>query len=67
MVQGACHLKECGIVHCDLKPENLLFTTPECNEIKIIDLGTACVNPKNYYSYVCTRMYRSPEVELGYE
>ena len=64
-VQGLCHLKECGIVHCDLKPENLLYTSAAKDEIKIVDLGSACSRQERGFSYVCSRYYRAPEMVLS--
>jgi len=64
IVQGLCHLKECGIVHCDLKPENIIFTSDEKEEIKIVDLGSACSRQERGFTYVCSRYYRAPEMVL---
>lgn len=64
-VQALEHLREIGIIHCDLKPENVLFTDPKYNKIKIIDFGSACTDFKAGFSYVQSRFYRSPEVVLG--
>lgn len=64
IVQGLCHLKECGIVHCDLKPENVIYSTAAKDEIKIVDLGSACSLQEKGFSYVCSRYYRAPEMVL---
>lgn len=65
MLNALDHLKEIGIIHCDLKPENVLFTTNKCERVKIIDFGSACTDFKAGFSYVQSRFYRSPEVVLG--
>ena len=54
-----------GIVHCDLKPENICLRQPEYNTIKLIDFGSSCERDKRLYSYIQSRYYRSPEVMLG--
>ena len=65
IVQGLCHLKECGIVHCDLKPENILYTSESKEDIKIVDLGSACSRREKGFTYVCSRYYRAPEMVLN--
>ncbi|EKE41465.1 hypothetical protein ENUP19_0044G0011 [Entamoeba nuttalli] len=49
-----------GIIHCDVKPENILMT--ENGELKLIDLGSSCFENYTLYSYIQSRHYRAPEV-----
>jgi dual specificity tyrosine-phosphorylation-regulated kinase 2/3/4 len=56
-----------GIVHCDIKPENILFTTTERAHIKVIDFGCSCFVGKILFSYIQSRYYRAPDVVLGLE
>ncbi|OMJ75524.1 hypothetical protein SteCoe_25302 [Stentor coeruleus] len=53
------------VVHCDLKPENILLKTSDSNDIRVIDLGSACFYEKRIYTYIQSRYYRAPEVILG--
>jgi dual specificity tyrosine-phosphorylation-regulated kinase 2/3/4 len=64
-LQGLLHLKKIGIIHCDLKPENVLFTDETKTSIKIIDFGSSCTDHKSGFKYVQSRFYRAPEVVLG--
>ncbi|EMD47135.1 serine/threonine protein kinase ppk15, putative [Entamoeba histolytica KU27] len=62
ILEGMSSLNEAGIVHCDLKPENVLINN---KDIKIIDLGSACFSNYTLYSYIQSRHYRAPEIALG--
>ena len=53
------------IIHCDLKPENVLLAHPAHSEIKVIDFGSSCHENERVYTYIQSRFYRSPEVILG--
>ena len=56
-----------GIIHCDIKQENVLLCHPERSAVKLIDFGSACKCGKKQFSYVQSRFYRAPEVILGME
>lgn len=53
------------VIHCDLKPENVLIAHPLRSEIKVIDFGSSCFENEKVYTYIQSRFYRSPEVILG--
>ncbi|KAJ8699713.1 serine/threonine protein kinase, CMGC, dual-specificity [Pleurotus ostreatus] len=53
------------IVHCDLKPENVLLKHPMKSAIKVIDFGSSCFEHEKIYTYIQSRFYRSPEVIMG--
>lgn len=56
---------ELNIIHCDLKPENVLLCNPKRSAIKIIDFGSSCQIGHRIYQYIQSRFYRSPEILLG--
>jgi dual specificity tyrosine-phosphorylation-regulated kinase 2/3/4 len=57
-------LKQHKVIHCDLKPENVLLAHPLHSEIKVIDFGSSCFENEKVYTYIQSRFYRSPEVIL---
>jgi len=58
-------LRKQHIIHCDLKPENVLLKNPTKSGIKVIDFGSSCFEDERVYTYIQSRFYRSPEVILG--
>ena len=58
-----CHSK--GIVHCDIKPENIVFQSDNNLLCKLIDFGSSCFIGHERFEYVQSRFYRAPEVILG--
>ena len=54
-----------GLVHSDIKPENILLSSYSRAIIKIIDFGSSCYLTDRQSSYIQSRSYRAPEVVLG--
>ncbi|KAG0227699.1 dual specificity protein kinase yak1 [Actinomortierella wolfii] len=65
LLDALCVLNEARIIHCDLKPENVLLKNLETPAIKVIDFGSACHEQQTVYTYIQSRFYRSPEVLIG--
>lgn len=66
MFVGLQHLVSCQVVHCDLKPDNILVS-PDMKTIKLCDFGTA-VDKRDVMErteYLVSRFYRAPEIILG--
>jgi dual specificity tyrosine-phosphorylation-regulated kinase 2/3/4 len=58
-------MREQSVVHCDLKPENIVLCDPNKTGIKIIDFGSSTYEASQYYTYIQSRYYRAPEIMLG--
>lgn len=59
-----------GIIHCDIKPENILVKIKVDKEksdisVKLTDFGSARLKKASIYSQVQSLFYRAPEVILG--
>eukprot|EP00906_Rhabdomonas_costata_P029739 RCo042009 len=54
-----------GVIHCDMKPENILLKTAWKTAVKVIDFGSSCFENEQVYSYIQSRFYRAPEILLG--
>jgi len=68
LISALASVHAAGLVHCDVKPENLLLFARlgPCGEpvLKLCDLGQAAPAGE-VPSYVGTRWYRAPELLLG--
>ena len=53
-----------NIIHCDLKPENIMLRQANRTGVKVIDLGSACFESEKIYTYIQSRFYRAPEIIL---
>ncbi|KAL3315928.1 Dual specificity tyrosine-phosphorylation-regulated kinase 1A [Cichlidogyrus casuarinus] len=56
-----------NIIHCDLKPENIIMVNLKRSAIKVIDFGSSCRLDERPFQYIQSRFYRSPEVIFGLE
>jgi serine/threonine-protein kinase PRP4 len=68
MFDGLLHLQKCQVVHCDLKPDNILVSHDQ-KTVKLCDFGTA-VDKRDVMDrteYLVSRFYRAPEIILGME
>lgn len=52
------------VIHCDLKPENVMLIKHNEYRLKVIDFGSSCSSPNKPFYYIQSRFYRSPEVLL---
>lgn len=62
ILNGLDYIHKNNIIHCDLKPENIVYE-PEIDCLKIIDFGSAMYTYEEKTSfYIQSRFYRAPEV-----
>jgi len=54
-----------GLIHSDIKPENILLGSYSRAKVKVIDFGSSCYLTDRQSSYIQSRSYRAPEVVLG--
>uniref|UniRef100_A0A0R3TBB3 dual-specificity kinase n=1 Tax=Rodentolepis nana TaxID=102285 RepID=A0A0R3TBB3_RODNA len=58
-------LSEESMIHCDVKPENILLVPGDKAHVKLIDFGSSCRESEQLYNYIQSRYYRAPEVLMG--
>mmetsp|Transcript_349 Transcript_349/g.359 ORF Transcript_349/g.359 Transcript_349/m.359 type:complete len:89 (-) Transcript_349:65-331(-) len=59
------YLKSENIVHCDLKPENIVLKNKYKSGLKVIDFGSSTFINERVYTYIQSRFYRAPEIMFG--
>ena len=64
VLRALAFMHDLGLIHCDLKPENVMISDFSQPRVKIIDLGSSCFREDDLPSYVQSRAYRAPEVVI---
>mgnify|MGYP006080148041 FL=1 len=66
IIEGVKYLHSCNIIHKDLKPKNILFST-RTNEVKIADFGLASIE-QNIYDENSSKgsiLYKDPHIKYN--
>lgn len=68
--RALAHLHATGVVHRDIKPQNLLVDTGRGHVLKLCDFGSAArlgsgPTKPTLVAYICSRYYRAPELIFG--
>ena len=68
MLRGLAYIGNQGIVHRDIKPQNILVDLSNMR-VMICDFGSAKIigSQEKSISYICSRYYRAPELILNKE
>ena len=62
LLRALCHLHRAGIIHCDVKPDNILLNANCDTVLADFGLSRACIATDDKDTYVVTRWYRAPEL-----
>ena len=68
LLSGIAFLHHSKLIHCDIKPENVLMIPTRAGQppgLKLIDFNTSCEVGGPLYMYIQTRFYRAPEIIMG--
>ncbi|CAG8610234.1 4125_t:CDS:2 [Paraglomus occultum] len=69
LLTALMYLRGMGVIHADLKPENIIGLTVDSYKLKVIDFGNALSSDDVYHYYetfeIQSLLYRAPEVLLG--
>jgi dual specificity protein kinase YAK1 len=64
LFQALVALKRCGIIHGDLKPENVMLANPMPSLVKISDFSMAFYSGRPISAEIQSMYYRAPELVL---
>jgi serine/threonine protein kinase len=67
ILEALVYIHSLNLLHCDIKPENIVIKSYSKCDVKLIDFGSSCFVTDHLTSYIQSRSYRAPEVILGME
>ena len=65
LLSALTHLETHGIIHADLKPDNILVDGANFSRVYIADFGSVIDGSHPPTPYLVSRYYRAPEIVLG--
>lgn len=65
LLQALAFIHTNNVIHCDVKPDNILYAGDNTDDIVLIDFGSATTAMSGKGQYIQSRFYRSFEVILG--
>ena len=65
VLEALDYVHSLNLIHCDLKPENIVIKSYSRCEVKLIDFGSSSFITDQLSTYIQSRSYRAPEVIIG--
>eukprot|EP01033_Poteriospumella_lacustris_P006160 gene6160-4422_t len=66
VLEALAFIHSLRLIHCDVKPENIVIRSFSRCEVKLIDFGSSCFTSDHLTTYIQSRSYRAPEVIIGH-
>mmetsp|Transcript_7570 Transcript_7570/g.12748 ORF Transcript_7570/g.12748 Transcript_7570/m.12748 type:complete len:486 (+) Transcript_7570:2338-3795(+) len=67
VLEALVFIHSLNLIHCDIKPENIVIKSFSRCEVKLIDFGSSCFTSDHLTTYIQSRSYRAPEVIIGHK
>lgn len=64
-LEALAFIHSLGLLHCDIKPENIVIKSYSRVEVKIIDFGSSCFQTDHLTSYIQVRGRTPVELVLS--
>jgi dual specificity tyrosine-phosphorylation-regulated kinase 2/3/4 len=64
LIKSVNFMHNLKLIHCDLKPDNIMLKNENTSEVTIIDFNSTCKASRKTADYIQSRPYRAPEVVL---
>ncbi|KAJ1443340.1 kinase-like domain-containing protein, partial [Ochromonadaceae sp. CCMP2298] len=58
VLEALVYVHSLRLIHCDIKPENIVIKSFSRCEVKLIDFGSSCYTSDSPTTYIQSRSYR---------